>query len=200
VPAAVADNLAASPDMVQSQGALQGAASLHHSVVPQAARSTPSAQDGLLRGAKVSGSLFFNGVINFNYFNFSDTGSNSIPAGWGNSPPYGPSDVPVNDTQTEFGVRLSFPLLADLTTDGFISIKEGAVITGGFSAGEHQYVLTSSAFVGLTATNISNTFPAEAQPSASLQGDTLTVNVSEYRSDPKVLEFKIRLKVRCGTS
>jgi hypothetical protein len=100
VPAAVADNLAASPDMVQSQGAPQGAASLQHSAVPQAMRSTLSAQGGLLRGAKVSGSFTFD-IGGRNYFDY--TQSSDVPAGYSNSSPNPPTDIPVNDTKIEFG-------------------------------------------------------------------------------------------------
>lgn len=151
-------------------------------------------------GAKVSGNLSFSDGPN--QFDFASGGL--VPSGdFGNAPPNLPINIAVNDSQVEFASGSTAGLFrdfADLTTEGIITFREG-IVNGTFSVSDHTYTLTSSAFAGLTYVSISSTYPATANLTASLQGNTLKVEVGGYESQAvsKLLEFKLRLQVRCGT-
>jgi hypothetical protein len=84
-----------------------------------------------LSGQSVSGVLILPQSTNpsANRYDFvNNNGGLAVPAGFGNSAPAGPNDVPVSDTVPEFGFQSSFAgfsvqYITDLDTSGRITVS-----------------------------------------------------------------------------
>jgi hypothetical protein len=136
-------------------------------ILGMAVMAVSSAQAQLL-GASVFGNLMFNGVTTTNYF---DPTNGLVPTGYLNTA--GPT-VTIANPAKEFGFddsvnRDEADFTANTLTIHDVS-QAGSVV--------YRMQFTSSAFIGLTCTQISSTFPVTA--TKTLVGNLLTIDMPTF--------------------
>ncbi len=131
-----------------------------------AVMSVASAQAQLL-GSSVFGNLMFNGINTTNYF---DPSNGFVPAGYLNTA--GPT-VTIANPAKEFGFDDGINLDEADFTANTLTIHD--VSQGGSAVSKYQF--TSSAFIGLTCTQISSSFPAISK---TLVGNLLTIDIPTF--------------------
>lgn len=147
-----------------------------------AAAATPTRAD--LVGANVTG-VFQVGGSGLNYF---DAVNGFVPPGYLNSGPGSHTTVAISVSQVEFGYQDSSNLItANFGVDSLVLINVSSGRTTPLS-----FTFTSAAFVGLSLSKLSDSFPTGV--TASLVDDRLTITTANYvgAGDTFSAEFRLR--------